>query len=371
MKSVWWFLVIGVSNVLPFFLFAQNVGIGIDNPVRGKLEVASPSNNITIAAFGSGGATGVSIDGNNPLIGFNNYKNVTRKFMGTNIGYASILYFETAIGKLRYNMAGNRGTQGQDLTNYQSFFAIDSNGNVGIGTIDPREAKLQIHEPAGNTQLIAAAGSNLPGISAFVPISSPSLGFNARYQGAYKFMGAGYAGFFQFSPSTGVLSYFNSSTKGVADGNISSAFSFAVDSNGRMGIGTTLPKAPLHVTGNVVMGASSIEPVVGYRLSVDGKIICEELKVQLSGSWPDYVFENDYPLVPLAHLQKTVLRQKHLPGIPSSLQIHEANGVQLGDLQKRMLEKLEEAYLYIFELNEKNQQLEKRLAALEAKIQHP
>jgi hypothetical protein len=371
MKLAWWILVIGAFNVLPFFLFAQNVGIGIDNPVRGKLEVASPLNNITIAAFGSNGAAGVSIDDNNPLIGFNNYKNVTRKFMGSNIGYASILFFETAIGRLRYNMAGNRGTEGQDLTNFQSFFAIDSNGNVGIGTADPREAKLQIHEPAGNTQFIAAAGSNLPGISAFVPISSPSIGFNVRYQNGYKYMGAGFGSFFQYSPSTGTLSYYSTTSKGVADGSLSGSFGLAIDSTGNLGVNTNAPKTNLHVNGNAVFGSAAILPVAGYRVSVDGKIICEELKVQLSGSWPDYVFENDYPLLPLAHLQQTVLGQKHLPGIPSALQMQEAKGLELGDMQKRMLEKLEEAYLYIFELNEKNQQLEKRLSALERKNQHP
>jgi hypothetical protein len=180
-------------------------------------------------------------------------------------------------------------------------------------------------------------------------------------------MGPGYGSFFQYSPTSGVLSYFYSSTKGVADGNISSVYSFSLDSNGRMGLGTTQPKAPLHVTGDVVMGGSTIEPAVGYRLSVDGKIICEELKVQLSTAWPDYVFENDYPLLPLSQLQEKVIRQKHLPGIQSALQIKNAKGMDVGEMQKNMLEKLEEAYLYIFELNEKNKQLEKRLTELERK----
>lgn len=358
-------VVFGISTII----MAQNVGVGLTTPNRGLLHVASPGSNITIAAFGSAGASGISIDDNNPLIGFNNYKEAgARKFMGLNLGYGAILYFETSLGKLRYNMAGNRGTEGQSLTNYQSFLAIDSNGNMGLGTSTPTEAKLQIHEPAGNTQFIAAAGSNLPGISTFVPVSSPSIGHNVRYQSGYKFMGAGYGSFWQYSPTAGRLQYYYSSTSGSADGNVSSVFALAIDSSGRLGIGTSIPTAPLHVTGNVVFGSSSITPAVGYKVSVDGKIICEELKVQLSTAWPDYVFENDYNLLSLEELQKGIATNKHLPGIPSALDVKNNRGIEIGDLQKRMLEKLEEAYLYIFELNAKNISLEKRLAAMEAKI---
>jgi len=353
---------------IPIISSAQNVGIGVTNPLRGKLEVASPAGNITIASFGNAGAAGISIDDNNPLIGFNNYRNVTRKFMSSTLGYGAILYFESSIGRLRYNMAANRGTQDQDLSNYQSFWTIDSTGNMGLGTIVPSEAKLQIHEPAGNTQFIAAAGSNLPGISTFVPISSPSIGYNMRYQGGYKFMGTGYAGMWQYSPSEGKLNYFYSSTKGLADGTASPVFAITIDSSGNLGIGNSVPKAQLHATGNVVFGSSSVVPAVGYKLSVDGKVICEELKVQTSASWPDYVFDDNYRLPALIDLQDRVSLQKHLPGIPSASEVYNQKGIEVGEMQRKMLEKLEEAYLYIFELNQKNLDLEKRLAAMERSI---
>jgi hypothetical protein len=367
MKKVY-FLLAGLLTAV--ISLAQNVGIGLLVPNRGQLHVASPASNITIAAFGSAGSTGVSIDDNNPLIGFNNYKEAgVRKFMGSSIGYSSILYFETTVGKLRYNMAGNRGTEGQNLSAYKSILAIDSNGNMGLGTVTPSEAKLMVLEEAGNTQFIAAAGNNLPGVSTFVPVSSPSIGYNVRFQGGYKFMGAGYGGFWQFSPTLGRLYYYYSSTKGVADGAVSSAFGLVIDSSGRLGIGLATPTAPLHVTGNVVFGSSAISPATGYRLSVDGKIICEELKVQLSGSWPDYVFENNYPLLPLDQLQQLVMEQKHLPGVPSAADVKAGNGVEMGDMQKRLLEKVEELYRYVFELNAENKALKEELKEVKKKIQ--
>lgn len=365
------FILLSISLMVVGLGLSQNVGIGIATPNRGLLHVASPGSNITIAAFGSAGQSGISIDDNNPLIGFNNYKEAgVRKFMSSNLGYSSILYFETSLGRLRYNMAGNRGTEGQNLTNYQSFWAIDSTGSMGIGTITPTEAKLQIHEPAGNTQFIAASGNNLPGISAFVPISSPSIGFNARYQNGYKFMGAGFASFFQFSPTTGTLNYFASTSKGVADGALSGSFALSIDSTGNLGINTSIPKTNLHVNGNAVFGSSSILPATGYRVSVDGKIICEELKVQISGSWPDYVFEENYPLPALEKLEQHVMNQKHLPGIPSAKQVDMQQGFELGDMQKKMLEKVEELYRYVFQVNNENIALKKRVELLEKQVKN-
>jgi len=138
----------------------------------------------------------------------------------------------------------------------------------------------------------------------------------------------------------------------------------AIDSSGRLGIGTSIPTAPLHVTGNVVFGSSSIVPAAGYKLSIDGKVICEELKVQLNASWPDYVFEDNYHLPSLESLERSVMASKHLPGIPSAADVNAQQGVELGDMQKRLLEKVEELYRYMIRLNNENKQLKAELAAL-------
>ncbi|HSK13308.1 MAG TPA: hypothetical protein VK907_08835, partial [Phnomibacter sp.] len=104
----------------------------------------------------------------------------------------------------------------------------------------------------------------------------------------------------------------------------------------------------------------------GYMLSVRGKIMCEELRVQLNAAWPDYVFEPGYNRPTLDQLESKVMLTKHLPGIPSAKEMEQNNGIEVGDMQKRLLEKLEELYLYVFELNKENKELKQRLDRLES-----
>ena len=101
--------------------------------------------------------------------------------------------------------------------------------------------------------------------------------------------------------------------------------------------------------GSVAIGVSTSSNIPsGYLLAVDGKIVVEEVLVELSGSWPDYVFAEDYNLRPIKELEKRIQENGHLPGIPSAQEIEE-NGILLGDMQKKMIEKIEELTLYIIQ----------------------
>lgn len=235
------------------------------------------------------------------------------------------------------------------VVSFSIFFLNANSQNVGIGTNLPTEAKLQVHESGGNTQFLAANGSNLTGFSIATPVGAATLGFNTRYQTGFKFMGAGYGSILQYAPSVGRLQYYYTSTTGVADGTPTFVFGLAIDSNGRLGIGTQVPTAPLHVTGNVVFGSSAINPATGYKVSVDGKVICEELRVQLNAAWPDYVFAKNYRLKSLSELESFILQNNHLPNVPSAKEV-EKNGFDVGDMNKRLLEKVEELTLYIIQL---------------------
>ncbi len=341
--------------------FGQNIGVGTATPTDAKLQVQTPANS-TQAMF-TDGVTGVSLltEFGRPSIGLNMFYQSGYKFKGN--GFGGLFYYLPTSGSMTYYSSSATGTAG-GTPGFSPIMTMQADGNIGIGTTSPTEAKLQIHEPAGNTQFIAAAGSNLPGISTFVPISAPSIGFNARYQNGYKYMGAGYGSFWQYTPSVGRLSYWNSSTNGSADGALSSSFSLAIDSSGQLGIGTSIPKAPLHVTGNVVFGSSSIEPAVGYKLSIDGRVICEEMRVQTSAAWPDYVFSGDYKLLPLEELEKSIKANNHLPNIPAAADV-EKNGFDVGDMNRRLLEKVEELTLYMIELKKENSRLTQRMSALE------
>lgn len=101
-----------------------------------------------------------------------------------------------------------------------------------------------------------------------------------------------------------------------------------------------------------------------YRMAIDGKVICEELKVQDSGNWADYVFEPGYKLMSLSDLEAHVKAEKHLPGIPSAKEVA-AEGISIGHMQAKMLEKIEELTLYVIELKKENESLKARLDAVE------
>ena len=89
----------------------------------------------------------------------------------------------------------------------------------------------------------------------------------------------------------------------------------------------------------------------GYKVSVTGKMMCEELRVQLQADWPDYVFADNYPLLTLEDLEHTIISTGHLPGIPSAKEI-QSNGFEVGEMQRRLVEKIEELTLYVIQLNQ-------------------
>jgi hypothetical protein len=100
--------------------------------------------------------------------------------------------------------------------------------------------------------------------------------------------------------------------------------------------------------GTVRIGSAAVPS--GYKFAINGKMICEELKVKLANTgWPDYVFDKEYKLPSLTQVEKFIEQNKHLPNIPSAAEV-EKNGIEVGDMQKRVMEKIEELTLYIIEL---------------------
>ena len=109
------------------------------------------------------------------------------------------------------------------------------------------------------------------------------------------------------------------------------------------------------------------------RLSVNGKIRAHEVKVEIE-NWPDYVFTNGYNSLTLPEIEAFIHQNGHLPGVPSAKSVLE-NGIALGEMNKVLLEKIEELTLHLIEkdkqlLTEKslNQEQQKRLDAIERMI---
>lgn len=104
------------------------------------------------------------------------------------------------------------------------------------------------------------------------------------------------------------------------------------------------------------------------RLDVTDIIHSKKVYVHLPSDFPvpDYVFENDYDLMPLNRLEKYINENKHLPNIPSAEEVH-AKGIDVTDLQMKQLEKIEELTLHLIELSKKVEHLEKDNKKLQKK----
>jgi hypothetical protein len=112
---------------------------------------------------------------------------------------------------------------------------------------------------------------------------------------------------------------------------------------------------------NATVCIGSNVAATGYKLSVAGKVICTELKVLLQANWPDYVFAKDYKLMPLNQLEEYISTNNHLPDVPSAKEMDEKNGIEVGEMQTLLVKKLEEANLYILQLNKRVSELESKL----------
>lgn len=112
------------------------------------------------------------------------------------------------------------------------------------------------------------------------------------------------------------------------------------------------PNTTANPTGSISIG-TALSPS-GYKLAVGGKIIAEELKVQLQAQWPDYVFGKNYQLPTLQEVEKQINENGHLANVPSACEVEE-NGFEVGEMNRILLEKVEELTLYIIEQNKINE----------------
>jgi hypothetical protein len=92
--------------------------------------------------------------------------------------------------------------------------------------------------------------------------------------------------------------------------------------------------------GNVGIGTNN--PI--HKLAVNGTVKAKEVIVETTG-WSDYVLAKNYKLLPLSEVETHINANGHLPGIPSAAQVAE-QGVSVGDMQARLLAKIEELTLH-------------------------
>ncbi|MBD1261605.1 hypothetical protein HZY62_13455 [Maribacter polysiphoniae] len=215
----------------------------------------------------------------------------------------------------------------------------DDTGRVGIGTSTPTNP-LHITS-TGRTGVRIGGPNNSSGAIAdliFSPVDAGIVG-NSKYW--YLSFRTDY-----WANTPGDLVFYSHNGASYtsplilqSDGDVALVTGKGAARNGNVGIGTLSPDS---------------------KLTVKGKIHAEEIKVDLSVPAPDYVFKDDYNLRSLEETQIYIKENGHLPNIPTAKEMEE-NGVELGVMNMKLLEKIEELTLYTLEQQNRIRKLEKEL----------
>ena len=236
--------------------------------------------------------------------------------------YSAEIRLDKTAGKLRLGVSDAQNSDpSTDMT-------ITKTGNIGIGTTDPHN-KLEIG-------------------SAF-----------SFHEGGHFVLGIGYATNF---------------------GSLTSNYSAEIrldKSTGRLRLGVSdvqnsNPTTDMTITETGNVGIGTIDP--HEKLTVDGKIVAEEVIVKESQNWPDYVFEPNYALPSLDEVEEHIATYKHLPDIPSATEVAE-QGLSMSAMLTKQMQKIEELTLYLIDQNKKmdkvleeNETLKRRLTTIEQSL---
>ncbi len=107
----------------------------------------------------------------------------------------------------------------------------------------------------------------------------------------------------------------------------------------------------------VINDIVSNSPIANFKIKTTGQVYAREVIVKLS-AFPDYVFKKGYKLMPLPDVENYFLTNQHLKNMPSAKEV-EKNGANLGEIQRVSVEKIEDIYLYIIDINKRVEKIEK------------
>lgn len=115
----------------------------------------------------------------------------------------------------------------------------------------------------------------------------------------------------------------------------------------------------------VVIGTGMNTLPDGFSLYVKKGILAERVRVAIANSakWADYVFDDDYKLMPLNEVEEFIERNNHLPNLPSAQEVAEG-GIDVAEMSAKHMEKIEELTLHLIEANKRIEKLEKEVEIL-------
>lgn len=205
-----------------------------------------------------------------------------------------------------------------------------STGNVGVGTNSPQR-KLHVYESIPDRSGLIIQGNTINGdnLPHYVALT---------LDGDYGNETANYSQIRSYSNLNNywgsVLAFYT--TVPVSTHELTEKM--RIDGSGNVGIGTLSPTE---------------------KLSVKGKIRAQEVNVE-NTSWPDFVFAKSYVLPTLVETEAHIKKYGYLPGLPSA-NVVKNQGVNLGEMNAKLLQKIEELTLYLIEIEKENKRRDKEL----------
>ncbi len=112
--------------------------------------------------------------------------------------------------------------------------------------------------------------------------------------------------------------------------------------------GSTLFEGSMKVVGDILADEIRVEDIAAANVNLNGTLSANNITVKANGNTADFVFEETYNLRDLSELEAFIKENKHLPEIPSA-EAMEAQGVNLAEMNKLLLQKVEELTLYTIE----------------------
>jgi hypothetical protein len=226
---------------------------------------------------------------------------------------------------------------------------VGSNGKIGIGaapdvsstvTVDKSEAGFSggaisaITSYVGNSDLVGVRANSVP---------NPGWGYGVYSTGGFMGVRGSAAATTYTGTAYGVY--------GVATGSAGTRVGVYGTASGGTTNWAGYFQGNEYISGDLRVG--TLNGATGYKVSVNGKIMCTELRVLAVANWPDYVFGDSHKRLSLDELGTFVKTEKHLPGVPSAAEMEAAQGFEVGEMQKITIEKVEELTLYILEQHER------------------
>ncbi len=311
--------------------------LGVLNPSSLGVPTGSDPYNVGVLGIKNNiGGNGAAVYGWNNDAGTNNYAG---------------LFYSTGNNTASGTNYGVYGSASKANVNYAGYFRgrVSVEGNSGSNAGDDSTSTLFYahvnHTRTTSTKAIYGYSN-----------TSDGSGYGVHGYGGYiGVYGQAYGGA-DASTSYGVYGYSSGTSLGTRIGVYGNGTGGATNW-GSYFIGSN------YMSGDLRIGTTT--EATGYTVSVNGKIACEEVLVQDMASWPDYVFKSDYNLMSLDNLEQSIKENGHLPGLPSAQDI-ETNGLHLGNMQKQVVEKVEELTLYTIEQGKMLRELKKEIDALKA-----